>query len=312
MDLSLPLNAVLPLCIYIAIGAVSRRTGFLDERTCSRLNTFCYRILFPVTMFNNILNASEAFGSGAMGPAAASIALLLAWFGLLWLLIPRFVKDRPKAASAIQAGFRGNAVLFALSLVKDLCGDQGGTAASVCVSLCVPAFNILAVILFETMTGGRAGAKKVLLSIITNPLIIGAAAGAAFSLLGLSLPAFAMTAVKSISSMVTPLALIALGGLLRLDSVRDDLPLLACMSAAKLIIAPLLAVLTARALGYSGAYLVTMFAVFGVPAAVSSPSTAQELGGDVQFSSNALALTTVLSMFTLFVWIAILSHMGAV
>ena len=227
------------------------------------------------------------------------------------LLVPCIEKSKPRQASMIQGAFRANSILFALPIVTTICGGENTGVASVCVSVLVPWYNVLCVVALEAKRGGRVNVKKLLRGIVTNPLILGALAGAAALLLGVRLPEMFSKPLHTLTSMVTPLALILLGVDLQFGSLRKDWKPLVLVTGIKLILAPLLIVGAAWLLGFRGVPLVSIFALCCVPTAVSSYTMAIEMDADGPLAGEILAVTTVCSMVTVFIWVSLLSHVGA-
>ena len=316
MDLSLSFSVVFPLFVYMFIGMTARRAGLLDEQTCSSMNAFNFKVLFAVNMFRNVFTARESFSADSFGYLAVSVGYTLLVFAVFYIVVPLLWKERPRASSVIQGCYRGNSMLFAIPVVETLCGVENSAVASMCVSIVVPVYNILAVILFETMRGNRVEIGPLIKSIFRNPLIIGAIAGgiaaAASSLTGYNIPKTIMTPVSVLSSMNSPLSLILLGAGLDLGSVRKDLKDLAFVCFMKLIAVPAGIALICMALGYSGIPFISLFAIFCVPTAVSSYPMAEQMGGDGPFSAEVIASTSLFSLVTVFVWVACLQAAGMI
>ena len=207
-------------------------------------------------------------------------------------------------------------MLLAIPVVETLCGAENSAIASMCVSIVVPVYNILAVVLFETMRGNKVEIKPLIKSIIKNPLIIGAIAGgivaAASSLIGFDIPKTVMTPISVLSSMNSPLSLILLGAGLNLGSIRNDLKDLIFVCFMKLIAVPAGVAAVCLALGYKGIQFISMFAIFCVPTAVSSYPMAEQMGGDGPFSAEVIASTSLLSLVTVFIWVACLQACGII
>ena len=316
MDLSLSFSVVFPLFVYMFIGIAARKAGLLDEETCSRMNAFNFKVLFAVNMFRNVFTARDSFSAGSFSYLALSVGYTLIVFIIFYFAIPLFWKDRPRASSVIQGCYRGNSMLFAIPVVETLCGVENSAIASMCVSIVVPVYNILAVVLFETMRGNKVEIKPLIKSIFINPLIIGAIAGgivaAASSLIGFDIPKTVMTPISVLSSMNSPLSLILLGAGLNLGSIRKDLKDLIFVCFMKLIAVPAGVAAVCLALGYKGIQFISMFAIFCVPTAVSSYPMAEQMGGDGPFSAEVIASTSLLSLVTVFIWVACLQACGII
>ena len=316
MDLSLSFSVVFPLFVYMFIGSAARRAGMLDEQTCSSMNAFNFKVLFAVYMFRNVFTARDSFSKDSIGYLAVSVIYTLLVFIVFYLTVPLFWKEKPRASSVIQGCYRGNSMLFALPVVETICGAENSGIASMCVSVVVPVYNILAVVLFETMRGNKVEVGPLVKSIFRNPLIIGAIAGgvtaAASSLIGFDIPKTVMTPVSMLSSMNTPLSLILLGAGLDLGSIRRDLKDLAFVCIMKLITVPAGMAAVCLALGYSGIPFISLFSIFCVPTAVSSYPMAEQMGGDGPFSAEVIASTSLFSLVTVFIWVVCLQAAGMI
>ena len=311
MNFTLPLQVVFPLCVYIGMGMIARTAHLITPQASASMNRFAFRALFPLVMFENVMNAGEALrGSGinAMWYLLGATTLL---FLLLMVLIPLTEKSKPRQASMIQGAFRANSILFALPIVSTICGPENTGIASICVSVLVPWYNVLCVIALESKRGGQINAHKLLRGIVTNPLILGAAAGAAALLAGLHLPEMVSKPLHTLTSMVTPMALILLGFDLQFGSMRRDWKQLLLVTLIKLVLAPLLIVGGAWLLGFRGVPLISIFSLCCVPTAVSSYTMAVEMDADGPLAGEILAVTTVCSIVTVFLWVSALSSAGA-
>ncbi len=312
MNFMLSVSVVLPLCIYIAFGALAARMKLIDERTANKMNGFAFRTLFPLMMFKNTLSAAEALESGDITLPFFVSALVLVFFALLMLIVPVFIKSRPRQASFIQGCFRANSVLFAMPVVEVLCGEENVGLAAMCVAVVVPLYNVLAVIVLEVKRGGKVNLGSILKGIITNPIILGAAAGIIMILLKVRLPDLIMTPLKTLANMVTPLALILLGSTLKVSGIVEDAGALIAACVVKLVLAPALFMGAAWLAGYRDVALISVFALTCVPAAVSSYTMAQQMGADGKLAGEIVAVTTIMSMLTVFLWVLGLSGVGII
>ena len=166
---------------------------------------------------------------------------------------------------------------------------------------------------------------------MNKPLIIGIALG--FICLGIravlptdaqGIPVFSLqhdlpflyTAIRYLSQLATPLALLALGGQFRFDmlgSMKKEVLLGTCM---RILVAPLLgvgfAVLLSRlgVLHLSNGDYAALVALFGSPVAVSSAVMAGEMGNDDQLASQYVVWTSLGSMATVFLMVVGLKSIG--
>lgn len=303
------LNAVFPFLFYLGFGFLTQKIGLVDESFLNKLNTVVFRCFFPFLMFWNLYNVEDGLQVDGrfLSITIGSLVLLIA---LLCLSVPRIVKERSRQSVIIQAIYRSNFVLFGIPMAGSLCGSKGAALATVTVAIAVPIYNAFAVILFEYYRGGDVKPLKLLRDIVTNPLILGAIVGLLFLLLGIRLPSALEKPVSEFSGLTTPLALFVLGGTLRFNSMKAHRRYLWPATAIKLLLLPLLATAISLAMHFSSAEMVVFLIMSGAPVAVSSFTMAANMGGDGELAGEFVFLSTVLSLFTLFGFIAAYHSLG--
>ena len=136
--------------------------------------------------------------------------------------------------------------------------------------------------------------------------------GIVFLLLGIKLPNVIEKSVKDISSVATPLAIIALGAEFEYKTIKESSKELLITVSAKLIIIPFIMLLIATLLGFRGEALACILVVFGTPIAVSSFSMVQQMGGDEHLAAHIVIMSSAFCLITLFGWIYLLSYLGLI
>ena len=309
MNFSLAVTAVFPIMAFMLIGSLLNRVKLLSAVTLTEMNRFIYYICFPLVMVNSIYraNLSEAFDPAFL---AVMILLVLLVAGALIFILPRFFPQKPVLGSMLQGMIRSNSILFSFPVVIAISGIEQTGLISLCIATVVPLYNVLCVIILEVLRGGKLNYPRLFLGIVKNPVIIGTLAGLAVKVSGLVLPAFAEKPIADIAALVTPLALILLGAGLRFTDTMKYRRELAVVIAVKLLLAPLLFVLVVRFMGFGPVAVTTAMAFSAVPTAISSYVQAREMQADGVLAGQIVAVTTVLSMGTLFLWVSILSGIG--
>lgn len=204
--------------------------------------------------------------------------------------------------------------------------------ASLVTSVCVPVFNVLAVLvltMYASGSPGAAGWKTRLMNIAKNPLILGACTGlVVVAIRGLlptgadgtpvftlqsSLPSL-FSVLQQFSKVATPIMLVVLGTQIRFDAVRGLLKNLTVAVCMRLIVCPCiilgLAVALRGPLGLTTEEMPSLVAIFCSPVAVTSAVMVQEIGGDEQLAGQIVAWSSVLSMLTIFVFTVVLRTHG--
>lgn len=146
--------------------------------------------------------------------------------------------------------------------------------------------------------------------IITNPIILGIAAGFAWSLLKLPHPTILQKTVHNLGVLATPLGLMAMGASFDIKKAFYKLkPSIAC-AFLKLIGYSGVLMPVAIALGYRNEALVAILVMLGSATTVSSYTMAKSMGHEGTLSASVVMLTTLLSAFSLTAWLFILKTMS--
>ncbi len=305
----LAVSVVLPLLIYMMVGMLIRRQGILTEEHLKAMNKMIFRIMIPLTLFFNVYRADL---KSAIRPGLCLYVLccVVLTFLLLWKWIGKWEKDAPTAATMVQGMYRSNFVLFGSAIAVSLCGTSGQAAIAALAAVVVPAFNILAVILFEMAKGGKVQTGKLILEIFKNPLVVAGLIGILVSAAKIRFPELLIAPLETIGGIATPLALVVLGGLLSAKSISGHKWHLLVASAFRLIIVPMAAVSAGILLGFRNDELVAILAVFASPTAVASTPMAQAMGGNGILAGEIVAATSAGCIATVFLWVMALSGMG--
>ena len=303
-------TAVTPFLVYLLFGFIMRRVGITDEAFLDKLNKVIFRCFFPFLSFYNIyaINPDLKFRFSFVLFCAGLVLVLIA---ALLFTVPRVIKDRRQAGSYIQAVYRSNCVLYALPLAQSVYGADGASLAAMMVAVVVPLYNVAAVLILTYFGGQKARSpKSLLISVITNPIILGAIVGILFYTLRIHLPEALDRPFNAFNQLTTPMAMFVLGGSLHFSQTGRYRKLLASGLVLRLVINPALALLASIAAGFSPAERFVIFACFATPSAAASYAMAAGMGCDGELAGQFVVLGTVLSVFTLFLWIFFMSRAG--
>lgn len=252
------LNATVPVFLMMVLGYFLHKTPLLDDRFADKMNTFVFKAALPVQLFKNLSEADfHAVWDGGivLFCFVVSLVSILIMLGVSFLL-----KDKSLRAEFTQAGYRSSQALLGSALLENIYGTTGPLALILIGA--VPLYNVVAVILLTLMAPGghlnRRTLLKTLKGVVTNPIILGIAAGLLWSLLGIPQPVFFQRAVSSFAATAAPLGLIALGASIDLKKAVGCLkPTLVC-STFKLIVFVVAFLPLAVLIGCRGELLVAM------------------------------------------------------
>ena len=258
---------------------------------------------------------------------AVSIILLLSVIGFIYVIF--FVKDDAKKGVIHQAFYRSNYATIGLPLAFNLAGPDAFATAALISSFSVPLYNVLGVISLTAFTKIKKGFPLVvsmIIRMVTNPLIIGTAAGMFCVLIrplfgGWRLATgeikFVYQALDKVGSIAPWLSLIILGGQFRFSSVKRLMPFIIQGVIAKNFLGPIIAIVifcfVPSLLGlrpFAAHECAALFALFITPLAVATIAMTEIMNGDSELAGQILVWTVLVSAFTMLLFSAVLRMAG--
>lgn len=313
-DLLFSANVIVPIFLLIMLGYALTKLKLWDENFLKIANNVCFKVLLPVLLFYNVATANifEVF-NGKLILYVCLCACTLC--GLLFLIVPLFIKDKKRRGVMIQGTFRSNFLLFGVPLGLSIGGESGAVLAAVVASFYVPVINMLSVIsLYAFSDSENKNLKSALLGIVKNPLIIGGVSGLIFSIIrnkiGFELPEMVDTTLFNIKSIATPLAFLILGGDLKFGNMLKNIKVSIFSVIGKTILIPAIMIPLSAFLGFDKLSMAILVAVFATPNAVSSYAMARNYEADHELAGEIITLGTLLSIFTIFVFITLSKSFG--
>ena len=303
------LRVVIPMALLMGIGSLIRRAGVIDRPGMRAMDRVTFKLFMPVLLFKNIYDTT--LGDGMEGREVAFAVAGLALVFLFALLVPpRLVADHNKAAAIGQAIIRSNYILFGVAVAESLYGKGNAGSVALLGAVVVPATNALAVVILEINRSGRANPRKILLSILKNPMVIAALLALACKAVSLQLPGLLYDVVSDVAGVTTTISFISLGVSLDLGELKANRRPLALGVVLRMIAVPLIFMPLAVALGFRGPILCARLVLFAAPTAVASYPMAVAMGADGQLAGQLVCSTTVVSIFTMFCFTFLFQTLG--
>lgn len=303
------IKAVIPMFLMLALGYGGRLMKLTDDSLSAKMNSLCFKMLFPFLMFHNIY-ASRIDEVLSLRLIVFAVAAVMAVYGAATLFTLRIEKSARSRGAMIQAIYRSNFVIMGLPVATNIYGHGNVGVTAVLVAIIVPLFNVLAVVTLEIYRSSKVRPGKILLNIAKNPLIGGAFLGIAFSILGIRLPGIIESTVSDISACATPVALMILGSSFKFSGAAKVKRNLTIAGAAKLIAVPGLVLPAAALLGFRDIAFVSLVGIFAAPCAISSFTMAQEMDSDYELAGASVVFTTAFSCVTMFLWLYLFKSLG--
>ena len=301
-SLHIALEIVLPLFLLLAVGYCIKLTGIMNETSVRQTNNMIFKVFLPLLVFFNIYK-TDLTSSFDMSLLLFAVVGVLLQFIISLCLVILLEHDNARRGVMLQGMFRSNFVLFGIPISTALFGDSAAGLASILIAVIIPLYNMLAVVSLESFNGKKPSLWKILVGILTNPLIIASAVGILFVVFHIPLPTVLYKTVSDLSIIATPLAFVILGASFSFGETGRCVRDLCITLGAKLVTYPLLFIALAILMGFRDAHLAVLLTVFGSPIAVSSFTMAQQMGGDDKLAGQLVVFSSLLSVFTMFLFI---------
>ena len=308
-NLSLSFNVVAPLIVYMIVGALLRRAGVVSRESLSQLSSLLFYTAVPALCMDNLRSQdlSTVFSDPFALLIGGGIVLV---FLVTFALVPRFSTSPQRRGVLIHSIFRSNDGVFGLAVASLLFGEENMGLMIVCIAITVPIYNALAVFVMEYYRGGKPSVKRILCQLVKNPILIACVLGIGLSLCKLDLPPVLARPLSALGATCAPLGFVALGGMLTFDSLRENRRAITAVSVLRLLVIPVLFLSLFYALGYRGDHMLIVLILFGAPTAMTVFPMACGMNGDRDLAGGIVAVTSTLSLLTIFLFIFLLKQTG--
>ena len=312
-NLIFSLNATIPIFLMMLLGMLFRKLGWMDEVFAAKMNKFVFLVPLPVLLFEQLatVDFSEVWDIKfilfcfVVTAISITISTLIS---LLW-------KDRSVKGEFIQATYRSSAALLGIAFIQNIYGTAGMAPLMIIGS--VPLYNIMAVVVLSVFKPGnnsfdKALVKKTLKGIATNPIIIGIVAGFVWSALKLPMPSILHKTVSSIGATATPMGLMSMGATFEMKKATSKMKPTLVAVFMKLVGFCVVFLPMAALLGFRNEEMIAILVMLGSATTVSCFVMARNMGHEGTLSSRVIMMTTLLSAFTLTMWLDVLRLFGLV
>lgn len=310
-NLIFSLNATLPIFLTMMLGCFFKKIGVMDDSFVKKMNSFVFQVALPVMVFEDLatVNFFEVwdirFVVFCFGTTLISILAVTA--------VSYFLKDRTIQGEFIQASYRSSAAILGIAFIQNIYGNAG--MAPLMIVATVPLYNVMAVVVLSVMKPEREPLSrelilKTLKGIVTNPIILGIAAGMLWSLLKIPMPVILGKTVQNVGVLATPLGLMAMGASLEWKQTAGRLRPAAAATVIKLVVLAAVFLPIAISMGFREEKLVAILVMLGSATTVSCFVMAKNMGHEGTLTSSTVMLTTLCSAFTLTGWMYLLKTLA--
>lgn len=301
------LNSTMPLFFIMLLGYLLHRKQFLTDDFVAMANKFVFNVALPVQLFRDLatMDVRASFDAKyVLFCAAVTTASIL----VIWALAKLFLKEKHIVGEFVQACYRSSAAILGAAFIQNIYGTSGMSGLMILGS--VPLYNIFAVIILtlespalDAKSGMGEKIKKSLKGIVTNPILLGIAAGFVWSLLRLPMPTMANKTLSSLAGMTSPLALLAIGAGFKGREALGYLKPTAVATVTKLVILPAIFLPMAVHFGFTDQKLVALLVMLGSVTTPAGYVMAKQMGHEGTLTGSVCVTTTVFSALTLTFWV---------
>ncbi len=306
------ISITVPIFAVIALGFLIKRKGIIKDEHVPLLNKLTYNFGLSTLVFIDITKykLGEIFDIGIIKVIYSTffITLVIVFLSFLFLNI-----NNKTRGAVIVSAYRSNMAFIGIPILLYAYGSLAAAKASVVIAFLYP-FNIISTLLIfkfmdfrEQQNTHKINLWRVILEIISDPVIVAVALGLIISYFNIGIPEAINKIFEILAGIAVPLALISIGSSFKFSHIKNNIKYLSIISLLKLIIMPLIALmLSIYVFRVEKLDMDVICILFGMPLAVATFIQSEKYSSDSDFISSALITTTIASAFTISAWLFVL------
>lgn len=290
-------NMQLMMFLLVAIGFGIRKKGIIGGNTRKELVNFCLYITLPFNIFHSFRMEWDS----SMLLAFAEVLLLSVGYNMISIIVSFLCyrktetkRQKPLRYGTIvsNGGFLGNPV------IEGIYGSEGLFYASVfMLPVRVVMWSIGTSCFMKDSQGNLV--KKVL----THPCVAAIYLGLAAMISGIEFPVFLENTITGISSCNTPLSMMLVGMMLAEMNPKGLIDrTMVFYTAVRLAVIPAILFGVTAFLPITPLLRGVTVIIAGMPAPVTTALLSSKYGGDEDYATGMIFVTTILALVTLPVW----------
>ncbi len=294
-------NLQILLLVYILIGFFSKKYGIINKEKQAGFVDFLINIALPAMVFasfNQVITREMFFEAMFIMFVSVGICIFSMILGkVLWRKYPYEKQSVLRYGTLISnAGFAG------LPLAAATFGEQGLFYAS---------FSVIPTRIFMWSAGislyTNADKKTKIKTVATNPAMIAVYVGLIRLVTNFPVPTFIDTAFAEVGRMTTVLSMFIIGCILADIPIKNIFEKsVFYLSFVRLILLPGLTILVFKFMDFNEVAVGATVLLTAMPVGTSTAVLAEKYGADGEFGSKCVFATTVLSLITVPIIIALL------
>jgi len=301
------ISTIIPIFIIIFLGLFTKQRGFITPDFLHQGNRLVYYVAIPAMIFSSISKAAlkTQMNFAVIAVTLASIIFIMA----VSMGTARFLKmTGPSRGSFVHCSFHGNLGYIGLAVAFYYLGDSGFVKAAILSGFVMILQNVMAVIILQYHSGDNKDRPKIfdtMKKTMANPVILSALAGILFSLFNIPIPLIFDRALKILTGMALPLALLIIGASLSFEKLKPRFLNVLISSFLKVIVTPAIGFVLFSFLSIPSSDYLPGLILLSSPTATLTYIMAKEIGGDPDFAVAAISICTIISGLTYGLWLSI-------
>ena len=289
-------SQVLILFSLMMVGLVFGKLKLFTDEGIKQMTKLLFNVVTVCIIINSFVTVEFSSQRVTEMLFMFLTCLIATTLGFL-LTLPIYRKTTVKRRSVLKfASVFSNCGFMAIPLAQGLFGEEGVFLVS--IFMCT--FQILVWTLgIFIINEGKGGIS--LKKIVINPGVIGIIIGITLFFLKVKLPYIIASPVGFMSDLNTPLAMVITGYYLKnlkLKFTGDDIYVAMCC-VIRLVIVPLITFGIMYLIGLRGTILCCAVLPAAAPSASNTTLFAVTFGGDGDYASRIVSISTLLSLFTI-------------
>lgn len=285
----------------IVIGYFFKTIRFPSLDFWNGLDKLTYYVFFPCMLIYSLATAKFDNNIDASKMVFLTISIVAVMSIILVSLQMIFKYNNKEFTSLFQGSIRYNTYVL-IAVIGFIYGDLGLILAIFLITFMIPIINVISVMIFSYYVRDekKFSYKKMLNSIITNPLIIACLVGGILNFSGIGLPPLIKPIIKNLGEPAILLGLLSVGVSLKFGSFKTKKATFWLAPLLKLIIMPSMAFFLGSFFEFSEVMLGVMVLFCAMPTATNSYILAKQLGGDTELISAIITAEVIFSFFTIY------------
>ena len=306
------LNVILPVFLVLGFGYIAAWRRILTDSAIDGIMTFAQNFAVPCMLFLAMSRMDLS--------ADFNLPMLLSFYigafsgFFLGFLGAYFIFKRP-VDDSIAVGFCAtfsNSVLLGLSITERAFGTQALTGNFAIIAVHAPLLYAFGTTLMEISRSKGSGIsldtpRRISLSLVKNPIMIGIMLGLLVNLLDLSMPEVLTSALDLMARAALPAAIFGLGGVLFRYRPEGDMKVIAMVTAISLIAHPTVTYfLSTQVFDLDRDQLRSAVVTAAMAPGVNTYLFANYYGVAKRVAASSVLIATAMCIFTAWVWLGIL------